>query len=161
MTRQHPVARLGATIARVPRYVLLAKALLADPGLSKPRKVALVAGLGYLASPIDLVPGIIPVVGQLDDLAAVLLAVRTALGGLPAEQANAHLAKAGLSATALTADIANVRAAAGWTARTTAATVGRATSTAVRAGVALVRVGRRRLPPMARAIRRGMTRSRH
>ena len=141
--------------------MLLAKGLLADPGLSKPRKIALVAGLAYLASPIDLVPGIIPVAGQLDDLAAVLVAVRTALGGLPADKANAHLAKAGLSATALTADIANVRAATAWTARTTASTVGRVASTALRAGAALVRIGGRRLPSIASAARRGVSRSGH
>ena len=136
------------TIARIPRYVALARSLLADPGLSKPRKIALVAGLAYLASPIDLVPGIIPVAGQLDDLAAVLVAIRTALGGLPAEQADAHLAKAGLSVMALAADIANVRAATAWTVRTTAATVVRVASAAARTGLTVVRAGWRHRPSM-------------
>jgi uncharacterized membrane protein YkvA (DUF1232 family) len=40
----------------------------------------LVAGVAYLLSPIDLVPGIIPGLGQLDDLAFVLLALKSALG---------------------------------------------------------------------------------
>src|SRR5882757_3999913 len=115
---RHPVVRLGGTIGRLPRYVRLAKALLGDPGVSKPRKAALAAGLAYLASPIDLVPGIIPVAGQLDDLAAVLYAIRTALRGLPPDQARRHLLEVGLAPTALASDIDTVRATTGWTVRT-------------------------------------------
>ena len=43
------------------------------------RKLALVALLGYLASPIDLVPDFIPVAGQLDDVLAVVLVLRFVL----------------------------------------------------------------------------------
>src|SRR5712671_600769 len=118
---RHPVIRLGGTIGRLPRYVRLANALLHDPDVSKPRKAALAAGMAYLASPIDLVPGIIPVAGQLDDLAVVLYAIRTALRGLPADQGRRHLLDVGLAPTALAADIAIVREATGWTIRTVAA----------------------------------------
>ena len=55
--------------------------------LSRSRQAALVAGAVYLVSPIDLVPGFIPVAGQLDDAVAVLLALRLALGGLPPDRA--------------------------------------------------------------------------
>ena len=146
----HPVARLGATIARIPKYLVLARSLLADPGLSRARKIALVAGIAYLVSPIDLVPGIIPVAGQLDDLAAVLLATRIALAGLPPDKANAHLAEAGLSVVAIAGDIANVRAATAWTARTTVTAARRVASAAVRTGVAVVRAGLRPDGPIRR-----------
>ena len=112
----HPMSRLTGTIGRLPRYARLARALISDPRLSRPRKAALAAGLAYLVSPIDLVPGFVPVAGQLDDLAVVLFAIRTALRGLPADDAQRHVLAAGLPPTALAMDIANVQAAARWTA---------------------------------------------
>ena len=118
----HPLAPLGSTIGRLPAYVRLANALIRDPRLSKARKAALAAGVAYLVSPIDLVPGFVPVAGQLDDLAVVLLAIRTALRGLPADDATRHVAAAGLPPAALATDIANVKAASRWTAETVART---------------------------------------
>jgi uncharacterized membrane protein YkvA (DUF1232 family) len=49
--------------------------LVKDPALPTPAKVALVAAAVYLASPIDLVPDFIPLVGYIDDLllAAIIL----------------------------------------------------------------------------------------
>jgi uncharacterized membrane protein YkvA (DUF1232 family) len=46
-----------------------------DPGLPRTAKLALLAAAVYLASPIDLVPDFIPLVGYLDDvlLAAIVL----------------------------------------------------------------------------------------
>jgi uncharacterized membrane protein YkvA (DUF1232 family) len=118
----HPLAPLAGTIGRVPGYVRLANALIRDPRLSKPRKAALAAGLAYLVSPIDLVPGFVPVAGQLDDLAVVLFAIRTALRGLPADEGRRHVLAAGLPHTALATDIGNVQAAARWTVETVART---------------------------------------
>jgi uncharacterized membrane protein YkvA (DUF1232 family) len=40
-------------------------------------KVQIYGALGYLILPLDIVPDLIPVVGYLDDLGALLLAVRT------------------------------------------------------------------------------------
>ena len=116
----NPLAELGGTIARLPRYLRLAQALLRDPRLSKLRKAALAAGVAYLVSPIDLVPGFVPVAGQLDDLAVVLHAIRTALRGLPADDARQHVLDAGLSPTALATDIGNVNAATRWIVKTVA-----------------------------------------
>ena len=110
----HPLARLGGTVARLPRYLRLGRALLGDPALPRRRKALLGLGLAYAVSPIDLVPGIIPVLGQLDDLAVLLLGLRRALEGCAPEAARAHLEQAGLSGSALDRDLANVRAAAGW-----------------------------------------------
>ena len=109
-----PLANLGGTIRRLPRYLVLARDLLRDPKVGRWRKAALAASLAYVASPIDLVPGLIPVAGQLDDLAALLLGVRSALRGSTSAGAAGHLRAAGLTAEDLDRDLANVRVAARW-----------------------------------------------
>ena len=63
----------------VPDCIVLFRRLLADERIPRRRKLALVALLGYLALPIDLVPDFIPVAGQLDDVLAVVLVLRFVL----------------------------------------------------------------------------------
>ena len=63
----------------VPDCVVLFRRLLGDERIPRRRKLALAALLGYLASPIDLVPDFIPLVGQLDDVLAVVLVLRFVL----------------------------------------------------------------------------------
>jgi uncharacterized membrane protein YkvA (DUF1232 family) len=149
----HPLAGLGTTLTRLPRYLVLARGLVTDRRLSRWRKAALGAGIAYLASPIDLVPGLIPVVGQLDDLAAVLLALRFALRGLPGPAAEARLADAGLSRAMLDEDLASVRRAAGWVARRAAAVSGTALDRGARAAAGAGRLAGR---AGAGAIRAGL-----
>ena len=67
-----------------PDCAVLAGRLLRDPRVARRHKLMLVLLVGYLASPIDLVPDVIPVAGQLDDAILVWLAlraVRSAEGG--------------------------------------------------------------------------------
>jgi uncharacterized membrane protein YkvA (DUF1232 family) len=111
--------RLAGTVGRLPRYLRLARALFDDPAVPRARKVALAAGIGYVLMPFDLIPGIIPIAGQLDDLAALLLGLRHALRGTPPSVARGHLDRLDLTESDLDADIANVGAAAGWLARKT------------------------------------------
>jgi uncharacterized membrane protein YkvA (DUF1232 family) len=51
----------------VPDCAVLFKRLLRDPRVPRRAKVALALVIPYLASPIDLIPDFIPVLGQLDD----------------------------------------------------------------------------------------------
>jgi uncharacterized membrane protein YkvA (DUF1232 family) len=64
----------------VPDCAVLAKRLLGDPRMPRRHKLLLGATLVYLASPIDLVPDFVPVVGQLDDALLVWIVLRRALG---------------------------------------------------------------------------------
>lgn len=64
------VARLVPDVAR------LVRRLAADPALPRPVRWWLWALLGYLVSPIDLVPDVIPVVGYADDAIVVAVALR-------------------------------------------------------------------------------------
>jgi uncharacterized membrane protein YkvA (DUF1232 family) len=113
-----PRQRFGALVRRLPRYARLAWALSRHPKVTGRRRAALAAALIYVLSPIDLVPGFIPVAGQLDDAAAVLLALSVALRSLtPAERA-AALASADLAAGDIQDDLATIRACYAWMGRT-------------------------------------------
>ena len=59
----------------LPNLVRLLARLVADPMLPRAAKIALAAALVYLASPFDLIPDFIPVVGYLDDLLVAALVV--------------------------------------------------------------------------------------
>jgi uncharacterized membrane protein YkvA (DUF1232 family) len=142
-----PRERVTELVKRFPAYARLALKVAREPRLSRARRAVLLAGAAYLVSPVDLVPGIIPVAGQLDDALAVLIALRTALAGLPPEVRARHLAVAGLSEELLAQDVATLRRTGAWLARRAA----RLTMSGVRASrdaasrmmAEALRVGRR------------------
>ena len=120
-----PRERVTAMVRRMPAYLKLAWRLTRDPLLSKARRAAVIGAAGYLASPVDLVPGVIPVLGQLDDIAVVLAAIRFALAGLSPEQRRAHLEAVGLADDLLMEDLRTTAAATLWIARAGVRTVNR------------------------------------
>jgi len=65
----------------IPDCLVLFRRLLADDRVPRSRKVALVLLLAYLALPIDLIPDLIPVAGQLDDAILVVFVLRFTLRG--------------------------------------------------------------------------------
>ena len=69
-----PEARALARL--VPDCFVLARGLLGDSEVPTRCKIALVGLIAYLASPIDLVPDFLPVVGVLDDAILVVLTLR-------------------------------------------------------------------------------------
>jgi uncharacterized membrane protein YkvA (DUF1232 family) len=70
-------ARALATF--IPDCLVLLRSLLRDPRVPRRRKLLLLALLGYLAMPIDVVPDFIPIAGQLDDSIVVALVLRSVL----------------------------------------------------------------------------------
>lgn len=79
MNLQQMKNELIPIVTRMPSYLKLAIALYKEPELSKGRKVVLATGLLYTVSPIDLVPGFIPVAGQLDDILVGLGTLRSTM----------------------------------------------------------------------------------
>jgi uncharacterized membrane protein YkvA (DUF1232 family) len=59
----------------LPDLVRLLARLVGDPLLPRTAKIALGAAMVYLASPVDLIPDFIPLVGYLDDLLLAALLV--------------------------------------------------------------------------------------
>ncbi|HET6744236.1 MAG TPA: YkvA family protein [Candidatus Limnocylindria bacterium] len=129
-----PKERLLALVKRLPRYARLAWRLGNEPGLSRGRRAAVMGAAAYLVSPVDLVPGIIPVAGQLDDAAVGLLALRFALRGLPPADQAAHLAAVQVSLGDIEEDLATVRQSAGWMVRRGGRLTARAGKAALRSG---------------------------
>ena len=129
-----PRAEFGALVRRLPAYGRLAFALARDSRLSRLRRAAVLAAAGYVVSPIDLVPGLIPVVGQLDDLAVALAAIRFALDGLKPEVRAERLAAAGLSPADVDQDLQTTRSIVVWLGRTGLRTGRRLAGAAVNAG---------------------------
>jgi uncharacterized membrane protein YkvA (DUF1232 family) len=63
------------TILIVPNLVKLVGRLLTDPRVPRRSKIALGAAAAYVASPIDLIPEVIPIIGWADDILVLLLAI--------------------------------------------------------------------------------------
>src|SRR5438270_5089132 len=63
----------------IPDCVIFFGRLIRDGRVPRRHKALLAALVAYLASPLDLVPDFIPVVGQLDDAIIVALVLRTVL----------------------------------------------------------------------------------
>lgn len=101
--------RLWEAITHLPRYLRLAAAITKDPDVPKRAKVVLGLGAGYAISPVDLVPGIIPVAGQLDDLYALLTALHQSLKRMPDEIADRHLLSSEVTRDDIEGDLQAVR----------------------------------------------------
>src|ERR671931_1298833 len=72
-------ARAFATF--IPDCIVLVSRLAGEPRVPRRRKLLLLALVGYLALPFDLVPDFVPVAGQLDDAIVVALVLRHLVRG--------------------------------------------------------------------------------
>ena len=72
------------------RNASLAWRLLMDGRVPALTKLVPIGALVYLLSPIDLVPDLIPVLGQLDDLLVIVLGVRAFIALCPPELVRAY-----------------------------------------------------------------------
>ncbi len=95
--------------SRAPIYARLMLALIMDERTPATRKVLLAGAAGYLLVGRDLIPDDIPVLGQLDDLVVVVLAVDLFLDGVPEEILDEKLAELDIDRAAFDQDIARIR----------------------------------------------------
>jgi uncharacterized membrane protein YkvA (DUF1232 family) len=85
LARRLPPGVLRDLAAFIPDCVTTVRRLRRDPRVPRRAKVAIVfAGL-WVASPIDLIPEFLPVIGPLDDIVVVALALRYAGRQVPRE----------------------------------------------------------------------------
>lgn len=85
-----PPARSGIELAKeavlvLPQIAQLLYGLLRDPRIGRRRKLTAAIVAAYAVAPIDLIPDFIPVIGRLDDLLLISLAIHHLLDGAPDE----------------------------------------------------------------------------
>ncbi len=95
--------------SRAPVYARLMLALVADERTPMARKALLAGAAGYLVIGRDLVPDRVPLLGGLDDLVVVVLAVDLFIDGIPDELLAEKLVELGIDRPAFDDDMARIR----------------------------------------------------
>ncbi len=114
-SRALSVGRLASLLAflpvasRAPVYTQLILALIVDGRMPPARKAMLAGALGYLLVGKDLVPDEVPLLGGLDDLVVVVLAVDLFLEGVPGDLLDEKLVDLGIDRGAFDHDVAQIR----------------------------------------------------
>src|SRR6476469_5873348 len=95
--------------SRVPMYTRLVTALVMDDRMPMNRKALLAGAAGYLVLGRDLIPDDVPIIGGLDDLVVVILAVELFLDGVPEDLLHEKLGELGIERAEFDRDVAQVR----------------------------------------------------
>jgi len=95
--------------SRAPSYSRLIWELVRDERTPIARKGLLAVGLGYLVLGRDLIPDNIPILGGLDDLLVMVLAVDLFLDGLPADLLDEKLDLLGIDRGSFERDVNQIR----------------------------------------------------
>jgi uncharacterized membrane protein YkvA (DUF1232 family) len=88
LAQRLPPGLLKDLASFLPHCVTTARRLRRDPRVPRRAKVAVVFASLWVLSPIDLIPEFIPVIGPLDDVVVVALALRYAARRVPREVLN-------------------------------------------------------------------------
>jgi uncharacterized membrane protein YkvA (DUF1232 family) len=83
VARLLPAGRTREVVGFLPNGIVLLRRLRGHSELPRRGRLALGAALGYLISPVQLIPNFIPVIGQADDVMVIALALRYACRRLP------------------------------------------------------------------------------
>lgn len=95
--------------SRIPDYARLIGTLVLDERMPTERKALLGIAAGYLVIGRDLVPDDVPIIGGLDDLVVVVLAVDLFLDGVPKELLDEKLIELDIDRVAFDRDVAQIR----------------------------------------------------
>ncbi|SDE15885.1 YkvA family protein [Glycomyces harbinensis] len=85
LARRLPPGLLRDLVEFIPHLVTAVRRLRGDERVPRRAKVALLVAAVWVASPIDLIPEFLPVIGPLDDIVVVALALRYAGRTVPRE----------------------------------------------------------------------------
>jgi len=81
------------TVRKLPTYARLVWGLARDPRVPTQQKLVLGAMAAYLAFPLDIIPDFIPVLGQLDDVAVLLLGLDWFIRNAPPDVVEEHMTR--------------------------------------------------------------------
>jgi uncharacterized membrane protein YkvA (DUF1232 family) len=85
LARRLPPGLMRDLAAFLPDCLTTARRLRADPRVPRRAKIAVAVAALWVLSPIDLIPEFLPVIGPLDDVVVVALALRYAARSVPRE----------------------------------------------------------------------------
>lgn len=91
IVRQLGVRRLLQFLYHLPRFLRVFSRLVSDPRVSLRSKLVPLGVLGYLILPVDLLPDVFLVLGQIDDLVVILLGLRLFIRLCPPEVVQEHV----------------------------------------------------------------------
>jgi uncharacterized membrane protein YkvA (DUF1232 family) len=95
--------------SRIPTYARLVTALVLDDRMPASRKALLAGAAGYLVIGRDLIPDSVPILGGVDDLVVVVLAVDLFLEGAPDDLLEEKLDELGIDRASFDRDMAQIR----------------------------------------------------
>ncbi len=96
-------------VRKLPAYARLVWALLRDTRVPPQPKLILAAIVGYLILPFDVIPDFLPILGQLDDLAVVLLGLEMFIRSVPRDLVDEHLGRIARDEDDLRGDLESVQ----------------------------------------------------
>lgn len=83
LARRLPPGILRDLVAFIPACLSTARTLRNHPDVPRRAKVALLVAIVWTLSPIDLIPEFVPIIGPLDDIVVIALAIRYAGRAVP------------------------------------------------------------------------------
>ena len=92
-------------VKRLPQYSRLLYKIFRSSGLTKSHRLLLYSAIAYVVSPVDLIPGVIPVLGQLDDILVVLTVIYKVINAYKKDKFAEILAECNLSIDIVKNDI--------------------------------------------------------
>ncbi|MDQ3691442.1 MAG: DUF1232 domain-containing protein [Chloroflexota bacterium] len=101
--------RMARLVLKLPTYARMVWGLVRDPRTPIGLKGMLAAALAYVVFPVDLIPDVIPIIGQADDLTVLLLVLDLFIQNAPPEVRAEHSARARNGTADLDKDLAQVR----------------------------------------------------
>jgi len=105
--------RLARLVIKLPTYARVVWGIMRDPRTPIGLKGMLAAALAYVVLPVDIIPDVIPILGQADDLTVLLLVLDLFIQNAPSEVRAEHTARAKNGTADLDRDLEKLRGVMG------------------------------------------------
>lgn len=83
LAKRLPPGLLRDLAAFLPACVTTARRLRRNPAVPRRAKIAVLLAAAWVLSPVDLIPEFVPIIGPLDDILVIVLALRYAARAVP------------------------------------------------------------------------------
>src|ERR671918_1182313 len=101
--------RLARIVVKLPTYARIVWGIMRDPRTPIGLKGMLAAALAYVVLPVDLIPDVIPILGQADDLTVLLLVLDLFIANAPKQVREEQVERARNGTAQLDVDLTKLR----------------------------------------------------